>query len=32
MYEEKYRQQKIQFIARQAAKQGFALMPLANPV
>lgn len=31
LYEEKYRQQKIQFIARQAAQQGFALVPLANP-
>lgn len=31
LYEEKYRQQKIKFIARQAAQQGFALVPLANP-
>jgi transposase len=31
LYEEKYRQQKIKFIARQAARQGFALVPLANP-
>jgi transposase len=31
LYEEKYRQQKIRFIARQAAQQGFALVPLANP-
>jgi len=30
-YEEKYRQQKIKLIAKQAAQQGFALVPLANP-
>jgi len=29
--EEKYHQQKIRFIAKQAAQQGFALVPLANP-
>jgi len=31
LYEEKYRQQKIKLIARQAAQQGFALVPLINP-
>lgn len=31
MYEEKYRQQRIKLIAKQAAQQGFALVPLVNP-
>jgi transposase len=31
LYEEKYRQQKLKLIARQAAQQGFALVPLPNP-
>ena len=31
LYEERYRQQKIRFLAKQAAQQGFALVPLANP-
>ena len=30
LYEERYRQQKIRFIAKQAAQQGFALVPLAS--
>ena len=30
VYEEKYRQQKIKLITKQAAQQGFALVPLAN--
>lgn len=30
-YEEKYRQQKLRMITRQAAQHGFALVPLVNP-
>ena len=30
-YEEKYRQQKLAQIARQAAQQGFTLIPMVNP-
>ena len=30
-YEEKYRQQKLKMITRQAAQHGFALVPLVNP-
>jgi len=30
-YEEKYRQQKIKLLVKQAAQQGFGLVPLPNP-
>ncbi len=30
-YEEKYREQKLRQMTRQAAQQGFALVPLPNP-
>jgi hypothetical protein len=30
-YEEKYRQQRLKLITKQAAQQGFALVPLVNP-
>ena len=30
-YEEKYRQQKIKLITKQAAQHGFTLVPLPNP-
>jgi transposase len=32
LYEEKYRQQRIKLITKQAAQQGFALVPLVSPV
>jgi len=31
LYEEKYRQQKLKLITKQAAQHGFALVPLVNP-
>ncbi len=31
LYEERYRQQKIRFLAKQAAQQGLARVPLASP-
>jgi hypothetical protein len=31
-YEEKYRLQRIRLITKQAAQQGFALVPLVSPV
>ena len=30
-YEAKYRQQKLKLIIKQAAQQGFALVPMVNP-
>lgn len=30
-YEEKYREQKLKMITKQAAQQGFALVPMVNP-
>jgi transposase len=30
-YEERYREQKLRLLAKQAARQGFALTPLTNP-